>query len=215
MSTLASTSHLLDTRRLRSAGLFAIGAVFALAAIAGGPRAVGQDAAGIPGSDRVIRLGEGRLVLEAPPSWKAVRPQTRIVEYEFQVLDPKDETVKARVTIMGAGGGVEANIARWVDQFEQPDGSSTKDKTKVETSEKAGARIYIVSITGTYKDRPGGGPFTNTPIVPRPGYRMLSAIIVTPKFGHYYIKMVGPEKTVTAHEEAFRQMVQSLKIQPS
>ena len=113
---------------------------------------------------------------------------------------------------MGAGGGVQANINRWVDQFVQPDGSESKDKTKIEKKQLDGTEVHVVSITGTYKDRPGGGPFTQTPVVLREDYRMLSAIIATPGQGHYFIKMYGPRKTVDAQQEAFEQMVESLQV---
>ncbi len=175
--------------------------------------AVAQEGSPVPGADRIVRLSDGRIRLTAPSSWQARRPQTRIVEYEFHAPAAGENQPGARITIMGAGGGVEANIARWIDQFDQPDGSPTKEKTKVEKQQKNGAELFVVSISGTYKDRPAGGPFTNAPVVPRPRYRMLSAIVVTPNLGHYYIKMVGPENVVTAHEEAFRKMLETLEIQ--
>lgn len=171
-----------------------------------------EPAAAIPGADGLVRLSEGRIVMKVPKSWQARRPQTRIVEYEFAAPPVEGDSAEARITIMGAGGGVEANIARWIDQFEQPDGSSSKDKTRVEKTVIAGAEVHIVSITGTYKDRAGGGPFAPGPVTRRPGYRMLGAILVTPNLGHYYVKLYGPEKTVNAQEGAFRELLQSLSI---
>lgn len=163
---------------------------------------------------RQVELNEGRIQLVAPQEWEPKKPQTRIVDFEFAVPPAEGDELPGRVTIMGAGGGVEANINRWIDQFEQPDGTSSKEKTKIEKSMLGGAEIYVVSITGTYKDRSGGGPFTRAPIIPRPNYRMLSAIIVTPNSGHYFIKLYGPEKTVSRQEKAFREMLTTLKINP-
>lgn len=167
----------------------------------------------VPGSDGIIRLSDGRIQLPVPKSWQARRPQTRIVEYEFAAPAAEGDSTAARITIMGAGGGVDANIARWIDQFEQPDGSSSKEKTQVEKKTIAGVEIHLVSITGTYKDRPSGGPFAGGQIIRRPGYRMLGAIIVAPNLGHYYIKMYGPQKTVDAQEAAFKEMLHNLKVQ--
>jgi hypothetical protein len=133
------------------------------------------------------------------------------VEHEFAAPAAEGDPAEARITVMGAGGGIQANIDRWIDQFAQPDGSASKDKTKVEKKEVAGTEVYLVSITGTYKDRPGGGPFTQTPVVMREDYRMLSAIIATRDQGHYFIKMYGPRKTVDAQQEAFEQMVASVQ----
>ena len=167
----------------------------------------------VPGSDGTIRLSDGRIQLPVPKSWQARRPQTRIVEYEFAAPAAEGDSNAARITIMGAGGGVDANIARWIDQFEQPDGSPSKEKTQVEKKTIAGVDVHIVSITGTYKDRPSGGPFAGGQVVRRPGYRMLGAIIVAPNLGHYYIKMYGPQKTVDQQEAAFKEMLHNLKVQ--
>jgi hypothetical protein len=158
-----------------------------------------------------MELAGGRLTLAIPDSWQRRRPQTRIVEHEFAAPAAEGDPAEARITVMGAGGGIQANIDRWIDQFAQPDGSASKDKTKVEKKEVAGTEVYLVSITGTYKDRPGGGPFTQTPVVMREDYRMLSAIIATRDQGHYFIKMYGPRKTVDAQQEAFEQMVASVQ----
>lgn len=161
---------------------------------------------------RTIALSRGRMELTAPKSWERRQPQTRIVEYEFAAKPVEGDKDEARITIMGAGGGVEANIERWIGQFEQPDGTSSKEKTKVDKRKIGDVEVHTVSITGTYKDRPGGGPFTNTPVVKRENYRMLGAILVTENMEHYYIKMYGPKNTVDAQEKAFQEMVESLKV---
>ena len=69
---------------------------------------------------------------------------------DAEVLVGKD-TEDGRLTIMGAGGSIEANIDRWYGQFKQPDGSSTKDKAKVSKSKVAGQTVHMVDISGTFK----------------------------------------------------------------
>jgi hypothetical protein len=159
-----------------------------------------------------LELAGGKLKLELPDQWERRRPQTRIVEHEFAAPAAEGDPAEARITVMGAGGGIQANIDRWIEQFVQPDGSPSKEKTEVEKKEVAGTEVYLVSITGTYKDRPGGGPFTQTPVVLREEYRMLSAIIATPDRGQHFIKMYGPRQTVDAQQEAFAKMVDSLQL---
>jgi hypothetical protein len=178
-----------------------------------GREAQDDDAAAAEAAQPVtIRLSKDRIQLVAPEAWEQKEPQTRILDYEFAVPAADGDETAGRVTIMGAGGGVEANIQRWQEQFVQPGGGSTREKTRVDKQQIAGADVHIVSITGTYKDRPGGGPFTNTPVVLRENYRMLAAIVVTPKAGHYFIKLYGPAKTVDAQEQAFRATLDGLKI---
>jgi hypothetical protein len=161
---------------------------------------------------RDIVMGKGRIKLTAPKAWEPKEPKTRIVEFEFATPPAEGDEEPGRVTVMGAGGGVEANIERWKGQFVQPDGGATDEQTRIDKAEVKGAEVYTVSITGTYKDRPGGGPFTQTPVVMRENYRMLSAIIVSENAGHYFIKLYGPKDTVDAQEAAFRKMLEEIQV---
>lgn len=158
-----------------------------------------------------LELADGKLTLVLPEKWERKPPASRIVDHEFAAPAVEGDPAEARITVMGAGGGIQANVDRWIGQFEQPDGSDSRDKTKVEKKRISDTDVYVVSVTGNYKDRPGGGPFTQTPVVVREDYRMLSAIVATERQGHYFIKMYGPRKTVDAQEEAFAEMVASLK----
>ena len=108
---------------------------------------------------------------------------------------------------MGAGGGVAANIDRWYQQFSQPDGASTKERAKVEKREIAGQSVTVVDhlghIHGSSRADGAGRRAAH--------YRMLGAIIETKQNGNHFIKFYGPEKTVAANADAFKQMVDSLR----
>ena len=114
---------------------------------------------------------------------------------------------EGRVTIMGAGGAIDANIDRWYSQFSQPDGGSTKERAKVKKIKVAGEEVHLVDLSGTYKDQ--RGPMA--PAVERPKYRMLAAIITAGPLGNYFVKFYGPQKTVTDHEKAFLTMIEGLE----
>jgi len=114
-----------------------------------------------------------------------------------------------RMTVMGAGGGVQANVDRWYGQFTQPDGSATKDKASTKTLKLAGSTVTLVDVSGTYKDSPGG-PFAGGKTVDRPGYRMLAAIVETPASQSYFLKFYGPAATVAKHADGFRAMVEGI-----
>jgi hypothetical protein len=156
---------------------------------------------------REVVLAEGKLVVTAPEAWVRKQPRSRIVEHEFSVPPVGGESVDGRFTVMGAGGGVEANIDRWISQFSQPDGSSTKEKTKIQKMQVNGIEVHYVDIPGTYKDQ--AGPFA--PAQVRDNFRLLGAIIVTEKAGMHFLKLTGPKATMAAQEEPFKQMVNSLK----
>jgi hypothetical protein len=158
---------------------------------------------------RVFRIAEGGFTLEAPEGWKRVEPKSGIVETEFAIAGPGDGDTAGRMTVMGAGGSVQANIDRWYGQFAQPDGSATKDRATAKTIKVAGCDVTLVDVGGTYKDMPGG-PFAGGATIERPDYRMLAAIVETPEGGNQFLKFYGPAATVGPHADGFRQMIEGM-----
>jgi hypothetical protein len=155
-----------------------------------------------------FEIAGGALSLEAPEGFKQVRPSSGMVETEF-AIPSEGELAAGRMTVMGAGGSVEANIDRWCGQFAQPDGGETKQKASRKELKVAGCAVTIVDIPGTYLDKPGG-PFAGGPTVERPGYRMLAAIIQTPESGSYFLKFYGPAETVEKHRAGFQKMIEGM-----
>ena len=160
--------------------------------------------------DKSIELADGSLRLTAPADWVRKQPLTRIVEHEFAIPKAEGDEQDGRMTIMGAGGDIEANIARWQGQFVQADGGEAAGAAKVDKKKVAGLNVHIVDLSGTYKDQ-AGGPFSGAKVVERDNYRMLAAIIEAGELGNYFFKFYGPRKTVDAQEKAFLTMIESLK----
>jgi hypothetical protein len=157
------------------------------------------------GKDKTIELGKFKVT--APAAWKKQQPKSTILSHEFLAPKAEGDRYDGRLTVMSAGGTVEANIERWYGQFKQPDGSNSKERAKVEKRTIAGQEVHVVDISGTYKDQ--AGPFA--PAVEREKYRMLAAIIVTEQ-GNFFLKFYGPQRTVAEHEKAFDGMVESLTL---
>jgi hypothetical protein len=157
--------------------------------------------------DHAITIADGKLKLRAPDGWKRKKPQSSIIEHEFVVPAAAGDSPDGRVTVMGAGGSVDANVDRWIGQFSQPDGKSTKERATTKKIKAAGEDVHLVDISGTFKDQLG--PLA--PAVERPKYRMLSAIITTKKSGNYFVKFYGPERTVADNEKAFVTMIERLE----
>lgn len=147
-------------------------------------------------------LDLGKYKVTAPGAWKQQQPKSGIVMYEFSSPATEGDKADGRMTVMAAGGSVDANVDRWYGQFSQPDGGNTRERAKVEKRTIAGREVHLVDISGTYRDQLGG----NTEL---PNYRMLAAIVVTPE-ANFFIKYYGPRKTITANEKPFTQMVESL-----
>ena len=162
-------------------------------------------------------IASGSLALEAPKAWQRVEPKAGMIETEFSIpseapaaTDPQDAVAPpGRMTVMGAGGSVQANIDRWYGQFSQPDGSATKDKAVTKTLKLAGCTVTMVDVSGTFKDSPAG-PFGGGKAVDRLDYRMLAAIVETPKNGSYFLKFYGPGKTVAKQADGFRAMIEGM-----
>jgi hypothetical protein len=159
-------------------------------------------------------IADGSMSLGAPAGFVKVRPSSGMVETEFSIPsegkgDDGAELPPGRMTVMGAGGSVQANIDRWCGQFTQPDGGDTKAKATTKAFKVAGASVTLVDIPGTYLDQPGG-PFAGGRTIQRPGYRMLAGIVETPDQGNYFLKFYGPAATVEKHAEGFTKMLESM-----
>ncbi|HKD35819.1 MAG TPA: hypothetical protein VKB78_03435 [Pirellulales bacterium] len=160
-----------------------------------------------------IDLADGKIVLTAPADWLRKAPKVRFIEHEFAVPAEKGDSEDGRVTVMGAGGSIEANIDRWIAQFSQADGSETKNQVAEADRKRtiAGLEVHFVDLAGTYKDMPR--PFDPmSQAVQRKDYRMLAAIIASPKLGNYFIKFYGPKKTIAAHADEFRKTIEGMKV---
>ncbi|MCB1064760.1 MAG: hypothetical protein KDN20_17805 [Verrucomicrobiae bacterium] len=101
----------------------------------------------------------------------------------------------------GQGGGIEANIQRWVGQFE------AEPKIERETIEVDGHKIHYLYAKGTYLDSGMGGPFAGQK-TSKPNYMMLAAIIESDQ-GAVFLKAAAPEKSAEAIKDAFKKLSQS------
>jgi hypothetical protein len=154
--------------------------------------------------DRTIFVGQKKMT--APENWVPKPPAMQMIAQEFSVPAAEGDQQDGRVTVMVAGGSIEANLDRWMNQFAQPDGSKTSDRVKVEKKTVGGQEVHLADLSGTYHDSRG----MMGPAVDRPDYRMLAAIIPTAE-GNYFIKFYGPKKTVSQNENAFHTMIEGLR----
>jgi len=102
------------------------------------------------------------------------------------------------------GGGVEANISRWIGQFQ---GISADDAKRAKNM-VGELTVHTVRIEkGTYASGMPGAASQ-----PQEGWGMHAAVVETPA-GAYFFKMVGPAATVSEQESAFTTLLQSLKVE--
>ena len=109
----------------------------------------------------------------------------------------------------GQGGGVEANIKRWIGQFQAPNGGPADALAKRSTRTVNGMEVTLLDLTGTYLFKPF--PMARQ-ASKKPGYRMLAAI-VQGKDAPVFFKLTAPAKTAAAAEPEFEKMIGSLRRQ--
>jgi hypothetical protein len=142
-----------------------------------------------------------KITLVAPAGWDRRTPSSGFVLAEFYLPKAEEGDKDGRLTVSTAGGDIEANIERWRSQF-----SNKPEKESRRTTKAADLEITLVDYTGEFTDQ--RGPFA--PATASPGSRMLAAII--PVDGElFFVKAVGPEKTIAEHADKFIAFVESAK----
>jgi len=154
----------------------------------------------------------GELRYKAPDGWLTEKTSSsmRAAQYKLPRAEGDSEDAVLVLYYFGAnqGGSSQANIDRWISQIQQPDGSSSKDKSKTESLTVNGLKVTTVDVTGTYTAEmaPGSGTTHNDA-----NYRLRASVIETPK-GNYYAKLVGPAKTVGRWDQSFTDYLKSFEF---
>src|SRR6266404_7078606 len=163
----------------------------------------------LPGAAQPGQNTAGELRYKVPEGWTVEKPasEMRVGQYKLPRAegDSEDATLVAYYFGQGQGGSAEANIDRWINQMQQPDGKPSKERARLETLTVNGLKVTTVDVAGTYSAEmsPGSGTFSNSG-----SYRLRAAVVETPK-GSYYAKLVGPEKTVNRWDQAYTNYVKS------
>ncbi|MDA8016519.1 MAG: hypothetical protein MPN21_03640 [Thermoanaerobaculia bacterium] len=103
----------------------------------------------------------------------------------------------------GGGGGVDANIDRWVGQVELDPGSLPR---RIRMDLEGGLVAHWIEVTGTLRASVMG----TGPTEPQPGSRLQGAVVEGPQ-GPWFFKATGPSATLDAQRDAFFSMLHSLK----
>ena len=152
----------------------------------------------------------GGLGYDAPAEWTSKPSPSSMRVAQWELLG---DDASAEVVIFyfgeGGGGGVDANLDRWFGQFEQPDGSSTREKATITERSVNGLELTIADMRGTFVApvRPGAPQRNN-----RPGHRMIAAV-VEGGTGPWYIRVLGSEATITKWEASVDAFLSSLRLE--
>jgi hypothetical protein len=146
-----------------------------------------------------------------PVAWKAVETTSPMRFRQWSVPRADGDANDAEVVIFffgpGQGGDAAANIDRWKKMFEPPAGKQIDEVSKVETLKIGKVAATVLDVRGTYLYKPA-------PMAPqsekRPNHRMLSVVFESPQ-GPYFIRFVGPEKTIERNKKDFDKWLKAFK----
>ena len=147
------------------------------------------------------------VTFQAPDGWNDLGP-SGMRKAQFRMAPVGDDKAEGEVNVFyfgeDSGGGVEANLQRWIGQMVMPDGNDPAAAAERGTFTADGMSGHVVSLNGNYKSgggRPmgGGGQIME-------GYRLVGVVIEGPQ-GSLFFKLTGPLSTVTAMEDDLLTMV--------
>jgi gluconolactonase len=137
------------------------------------------------------------ITLDVPEHWKdqPVRSSMRAAQFAI------GEKVELVVFFFGAsgGGGVEANINRWVGQFD----AEGREVERANGGSKQGD-WEMVTIKGTF-NKSVGPPIMQKSMKVRDA--VVLGLILRSKAGSYFLKMNGPRDAVLAERDALLRSV--------
>ncbi len=156
----------------------------------------------MPGGSGSQSGGSGAVKWTAPARWEA-KPASGMRAATYLIPAAKGDSEGAECAVFeNLGGGVQANIDRWIGQFEKADSAPAQKQETIN-----GLNVTTVDVSGTFK---GGGQMMGQSSGPKAGYRLLGAIAEGPG-GEVFFKLTGPAKTVAAAQGEFQAMLKSLK----
>ena len=138
-----------------------------------------------------------------PSTWKseAQRPM-RLATYTIPPAAGDSDPGECGVYYFGPGqgGSVQANMDRWIGQFQ------SKEAAKRDQRTIHGLKVTTVDVSGAYTGM-GGPRAPQGP--PKAGYRLLGAIVEGAQ-GSVFFKFTGPAKTVAQNQSTFEKMLSSM-----
>ena len=148
-----------------------------------------------------VKVPAGNLDFKLPSdAWKSVPSSSPMRAATLQVtVEGAEKPLEAVFFYFGGGqgGDTQANITRWLGQFETPPVSKTEE------IDAGGKKVTLVTATGTYMDGPMMAAKT-----PKADYTLLGAIVPGPD-ANIFIKLTGPKDAVAKITADFSKLITS------
>jgi hypothetical protein len=144
-----------------------------------------------------------------PADWKEETPSStmRMAQFQLPAAEGDKDAAELAVFKMSASGSVDQNLDRQRALFLPAEGKDKvvekKDKTKVGPVEA----VYL-DLSGTFKKKASPMAEKFTPV---PGHRELYVLFDSKEGDSYYLRVLGPEKTVEKHKKGFEEWLKNFK----
>jgi len=158
---------------------------------------------GAPGEVEAPAPADPGVAWNVPKSWTTDLAQG--MRYATYVIPAPKGGAAAECAVYyfgpGQGGGVDANIQRWIGEFR------TLDQHDIVKSAPGGVKVTTVDARGTYVAH---SMRTTEPAGEKPSWALLGAVAEGPQ-GDIFFKLTGPEATVGAAAADFNRMLGSIR----
>jgi hypothetical protein len=162
------------------------------------------------GEDGPVVVELDGLQSKTPAEWQKQKPANRLRSHQFKLPKAKDDPADAEVAISPEQRGTpEQSVERWKELFELPADLPKEEAPKVDTFKIGKVKATYLDIRGTYYDLPRPlAPKTQAKL--RQNYRMLAVFLETGG-DKFFIRMIGPAKTVAQYKPGFDAWLKGLK----
>jgi len=150
------------------------------------------------------------LTFAAPASWKTIPTSSAMRRVQLTVEPIEGDDYPAELVVFafpGGAGTVEANIERWRKLFKDKDGNPPR----IDSKKVSGKNVEVTRVETSGHYYPA--QFPGRPAEPdRPDARLLGAIVMADD-ASYYVRMVGPNKTMTKLRPVFDELLGTIKAE--
>jgi len=160
----------------------------------------------------LLQAPAAALKYDMPEGWTSRPPSSKMRVAEFVLPRVAGDVEDATLVVTffgGQGGSVQANYDRWLTQMAQPDGRASKDVAKTSVLKTHDLTVSIMDLPGTFVAETAPG---STERYHKPGFHLTGAVIEG-KGGPFFVRLVGPEKTVAKWDASVQTFFKSLRVE--
>jgi hypothetical protein len=166
----------------------------------------GSDGPGAVAAGSAAKVQVDGLAFSVPKDWQAKQPQTAMRLAEYAIPGPGGEASLILYRFPGGGGSAQANVDRWIGQFQAPGGGSAKGTAVIQHDQRGELTLTTLDVGGAYE----GQQMPGAPAQPGIPEARLLALVVEGAGDPYFLKLLGPASTVSQAQTAWNELTASV-----